>query len=187
MGALRLGRPSTSDLDAFVASAAAEGLTYDHVGSTLEAGAGRHERSIALGASPGTFERGAAGLRAWACHRGIGATIHPPAAPLVEGTTLVVVLPVGPARLLVPNRIVAVVDEPDRFGFAYGTLPGHPEAGEEGFWIERVASGDVRLTIRVEATGAWRLARLGKPAVLALQRLALRRYLRGLQQFVEGA
>jgi hypothetical protein len=24
-------------------------------------------------------------------------------------------------------RVVAVIDEPDRFGFAYGTLPDHPE------------------------------------------------------------
>ena len=36
-------------------------------------------------------------------------------------------------------RIVYVVDEPgpiSRFGFAYGTLPGHVEAGEERFLIE---------------------------------------------------
>jgi uncharacterized protein (UPF0548 family) len=187
MGALRIGRPSSAELDAFLTAAAAADLTYDHVGSTLAAGAGRYERSIALGSTPGTFERAADGLRAWACHAGIGATIHPPAAALVEGTTLVVVLPVGPFRILVPNRVVAVVEEPDRFGFAYGALPGHPEAGEEGFWIERSAGGEVRATIRVEATGAWRLARLGAPVVTALQRLALRRYLRGLQHVVEGA
>jgi uncharacterized protein (UPF0548 family) len=31
----------------------------------------------------------------------------------------------------VPCRVVYVVDEPRRAGFAYGTLPGHPEIGGE--------------------------------------------------------
>jgi uncharacterized protein (UPF0548 family) len=37
-------------------------------------------------------------------------------------------------------RIVYIVDEDDgsmrRFGFAYGTLPGHAESGEERFLVE---------------------------------------------------
>ena len=28
-----------------------------------------------------------------------------------------------------------VIDEPDIRGFAYGTLPGHPESGEERFAV----------------------------------------------------
>ena len=39
----------------------------------------------------------------------------------------------GPGRR--PCRVVYVVDEPDRRGFAYGTLPGHPESGEELFLV----------------------------------------------------
>jgi uncharacterized protein (UPF0548 family) len=34
------------------------------------------------------------------------------------------------------TRIVHVVDEPESFGFAYGTLPDHVECGEERFTIE---------------------------------------------------
>jgi uncharacterized protein (UPF0548 family) len=33
-------------------------------------------------------------------------------------------------------RIVYVIDEPRRYGFAYGTLPEHVEAGEELFLVE---------------------------------------------------
>jgi uncharacterized protein (UPF0548 family) len=33
-------------------------------------------------------------------------------------------------------RIVAVVDEADRFGYACGTLPGHAGTGEERFVVE---------------------------------------------------
>ena len=40
-----------------------------------------------------------------------------------------VAAPIGPLTAVAVCRIVAVVDEPDRYGFAYGTLPGHTERG----------------------------------------------------------
>ena len=40
-----------------------------------------------------------------------------------------VIVHLGPVRA--PCRVVYVVDEPDRRGFAYGTLPGHPEIDGE--------------------------------------------------------
>lgn len=39
-------------------------------------------------------------------------------------------------------RVVYVVDEPGRFGFAYGTLRGHAERGEERFLVERRTGAD---------------------------------------------
>ena len=47
-----------------------------------------------------------------------------------------------------PVRVVAVIDEPTRCGFSYGTLPGHPLSGEELFVVERHADDSVWLTIR---------------------------------------
>ena len=48
----------------------------------------------------------------------------------------------------IPCRVVDVVDEPDRRGFAYGTLPGHPETGEERFMAQRdPQTGEVTATI----------------------------------------
>jgi uncharacterized protein (UPF0548 family) len=40
-------------------------------------------------------------------------------------------------------RVVYVVDEPTRAGFAYGTLRDHPVAGEERFLVELAPNGDV--------------------------------------------
>jgi uncharacterized protein (UPF0548 family) len=40
-------------------------------------------------------------------------------------------------------RVVYVIDEPERFGFAYGTLPNHIERGEERFLIERQSDDSV--------------------------------------------
>lgn len=65
-------------------------------------------------------------------------------------------------------------------GFAYGTLPGHPETGEEAFVVERNGEGDVRFTITAFSRPRALLARLGGPVTKAVKARATRRYLRGL-------
>jgi uncharacterized protein (UPF0548 family) len=67
---------------------------------------------------------------------------------LRPGDTANLVIPFGPFKVSSPVRVVYVVDEPNRKGFAYGTLPGHPESGEETWILHRHADGSVWLTIR---------------------------------------
>jgi len=52
------------------------------------------------------------------------------------GAVLILGLAIGPLRLNVPCRVVYVVNESRRRGFAYGALTGRPESGEESFMIE---------------------------------------------------
>jgi len=88
---------------------------------------------------------------------------------------------VGPFRVREPVRIVAVVTGPDRCGFAYGTLPGHPVSGEEAFVVSRAPDGTVSLTLRSltrPAPGVWWLL---FPLLLIAQRGYRRRYLRVLR------
>lgn len=78
----------------------------------------------------------------------------------------------------IPCRVVDVVDEPDRRGFAYGTLPGHPETGEERFVAERdPATGEVTATITAFSNPATWVTRVGGPFARLVQRLMTRRYL----------
>jgi len=63
----------------------------------------------------------------------------------------------------IPSRVVYVVDEPDRAGFAYGTLPGHPEQGEELFLLENDDQNRVLFTVSAFSRGTSTLARLGGP------------------------
>lgn len=153
--------------------------TYDHVGSTLGpepvAGPNRHEASVKVGVGEAAFLAARDALRCWAPQCSLGASIAPPDVAPDLGETVALGLGVGPLRMLVPNRIVAVVDEPDRYGYAYGTLPGHPERGEELFLIELLDGGDVDFIIRVDAEPARQL-RLLRPVILPLQRAALGRY-----------
>jgi uncharacterized protein (UPF0548 family) len=112
--------------------------------------------------------------------------VWPPDAPLDESTTVALALPVGPLAILAACRIVAVIDEPDRFGFTYGTLRSHPEVGEEGFVVHR--DGD---TVVFTITVFWRpgdpIVRLGGPLTHRVQRRATLGYLRGLADHVQAA
>jgi uncharacterized protein (UPF0548 family) len=86
----------------------------------------------------------------------------------------------GPLTVREPVRVVAVVDEPTRCGFAYGTLDGHPVSGEEAFIVHRAADGEVWLTLRSltrASRGGWRWA---FPVLLLAQKYYRRRYLRAL-------
>ena len=188
LSGIHLGRRSAEALRELLAAAEQADLSYGHVGSTLRDGSvdGAGDRTFTIDA-PGTLTVAAATLRAWAPHRGIRARILPEDAALAEGTTLLVVAPFGPLEMAVPDRVVAVVDEPTRFGFAYGTLTGHAEAGEEAFLAEQVGPGRLRLTVRVQARPATLLARLGTPVVTVLQKAAARRYLKAWAAAIEEA
>ncbi len=75
-----------------------------------------------------------------------------------------------------PVRVVYVIDEPDRRGAAFGTLPGHPLSGEELFLVERRPDGSVWFTVRIlsrPADGWWRAV---SPFLRLAQILLVRRY-----------
>ncbi|MDQ2677983.1 MAG: DUF1990 domain-containing protein [Actinomycetota bacterium] len=187
---LRLGRPDRHTLEQLLARAGAASLTYDHVGSTLSA-PGSSDRKVStehleLGVGAATFDAAVSELRTWVCHRGLGADVFPADAPLQVGTSLLVVLHVGPVSIVVPNRVVAVVDEPRRIGFAYGTLEGHQERGEESYVVEHLDDDRVVATIGLDARAATTAARLAAPAVGWFQRLAVRRYLAAWRAAVES-
>ena len=178
IGCVRLGARRPEELDRLLAAAGTAGHTYDHVGSTLRGEPPAHRREHRFVREvEGTLEAAADRLRAWAAHEGIRARSHPPVAPLEAGTTLLVVAPFGPLEMAVPNRIVGVVDEPERFGFAYGTLEGHDEVGEELFLAEVTGPRRLRLSATIHAGPGSVPARLAAPLVTFLSHTAARRYL----------
>jgi len=98
------------------------------------------------------------------------------------GTTLpsVVVTLRGMCGFSARCRVVWVVDEADRAGFAYGTVRGHPESGEEAFVVERDAGGEVWLSVRAFSRAATRYARAGGPVTWLVRRWITERYLRAV-------
>ena len=176
-----VGRPTSDRLDRLLAEACQAELTYDHVGSTLDPSANVGRERLVVGSGRDDLDEARARLRRWAPQRSIGADIVPPGAPVEVGVTVVVVARAGPAWVAIPNRIVAVVDEADRFAFAYGSLPGHPFSGEESFGVALGANGGVEAVVAVDTRPAIPLGQLVAPALGLVQRLATSRYLRSLR------
>ncbi|HET6167074.1 MAG TPA: DUF1990 domain-containing protein [Marmoricola sp.] len=153
--------------------------TYDEVGATLgDLPIGYHhlESRTVL---QGDLDDLGAQLMRWQVQRGAGLRVEASSDVVDEGVVAIIRLGVGPLALRAPVRVVHVVDEPDRRGFAYGTLPGHPESGEELFLLERT-DREVVLVIRAFSRPASVLARLGGQVSRWVQRRITRRYERAL-------
>lgn len=180
---VRIGRFGAATRDRLLARAAGGDITYDHLGSTLARGGARPRMRVfsrVLGTGDARFAAAVDAVRTWVPHRGIGARVHPAGQPVALGATVLIELRLGPLYFVAPDRIVAVTDEPGRFGFTYGTLPGHAERGEETFLIERQTDGTVTATVRVDAVPATLPAQLAAPIIRRLQGFAARRYLKAI-------
>jgi uncharacterized protein (UPF0548 family) len=99
---------------------------------------------------------------------------------VAPGDTAVLRIPFGPFRVSAPARVVYVIDEPKRKGFAYGTLKGHPEDGEEAFIVDQTEDGSVWLEIRAFSRPANRGWWLVFPVLRLTQYFYTRRYFRSL-------
>jgi len=181
----RFTTPDERQLRALLDRQAHSSLSYAEVGATrdreLPSGYVHDRYRIDLG--HGAFERAAAGLRAWQAHLGAGVDVYPDDAPLSTGTDVIVTARAGPLYALAPCRIVYVCDEPDRFGFGYGTLPGHPERGEEAFIVERDLDDTATFSIVAFSRPADLAARVGRPVARRIQRRVTQAYLDAVHRF----
>ncbi|NEM08480.1 DUF1990 family protein [Geodermatophilus normandii] len=161
-------------------------LTYAEVGATrapeLPLGYRPGEWTEVVGSGRATFERVAAAILAWAPQRSAGLRVRATGPAGEVGT--VVVLTAGLPRLGydIPCRVVWASTTGDERGFAYGTLPGHPESGEECFTVRLTDGGDVVVTIRVFSRLATPAARAVPPVSWAAQRVATARYRSALRR-----
>jgi uncharacterized protein (UPF0548 family) len=172
-------------------------LTYKVVGVTLadgdrfgtQAGFRGYERSVYLGkgwdrwrfASTEVLRWGVKTRSGFAVVGDAGSTSGAGAGePVVAGRRYWLVAHLGPLRIREPVQVVAVVDEPDRKGFAYGTLAGHPVSGEEAFLLEWRTDGSVWLSVRSVTRPSRGLWRATYPVLHVAQRIYKRRYLRSL-------
>ena len=145
----------------------------------------RHQRVLGHGVE--TFGHAVSGLRGWHAHSGPGVRVFPAAVDIRAGATVIVTLGTPVVALAAPCRIVEVVDEPDCWGFAYGTLPGHPEQGEEAFVVSMSPDTTVCFEIIAFSRPGELLVCLSGPVGRYIQRMGTKGYLAGLQRFVDHA
>jgi uncharacterized protein (UPF0548 family) len=102
------------------------------------------------------------------------------AARVCAGMSADLVIKTFGLEIAAPVRVVLVIEEPNRAGFAYGTLPGHPEQGEESFIVVREPDDSVFFVVRSFSRASTWWYRLGTPLLRFQQRAMTRRYLRAL-------
>lgn len=170
---------STPDADriaAFLELQQSLPVSYPEVGHSLDrspAGYNIDHNRVMLGRGEEVFEKACAALRSWTMFPAPWTRIDPPNAPIVAGQTVAMLAQVYGLWWLNACRIVYVIDETapvQRFGFAYGTLPGHVEKGEERFTVERLADDTVWYDLRAFSRPRFWLVRLAKPLARGLQR-----------------
>jgi len=171
-----LFQPTPEEIRAYLARQPSEPFSYDCVGATRENPKARrgwnidHER-VLLGTGRETFERARRAIERWEMFPAEVATLYWPKPPRA-GLCVAVLYRASLVKLwmLFPARIVDFLDGPveaggpriERYGFAYGTLPDHPERGEERFLVEW-DRGDDRVwydLLAVSQPAHW-LARVG--------------------------
>lgn len=124
-------------------------------------------------------------LLGWGVQTGVGIGVRASAPRVEPGAVADLRLGVGRLSLVAPIRVVEVLDEESRKGFAYGTLPGHPESGEESFVVSRDGA-DVVFEMVAFSRLATRAARLGGPVSRVLQAVALTRYTGAVRRAAHG-
>jgi uncharacterized protein (UPF0548 family) len=164
----------TSDDDAF---------SYIEVGATagavLPAGYSHVRRATVIGRGEAVFAAAAGDLLHWQVQRGAGLTVRA-ADEVTVGGLVWMGLGVGPVKVGFRCRVVDVVDEPRRKGFSYGTLRGHPEAGEEAFTVVWRDDDAVELQIVAFSRPAHWWIKLGGPVPGLVQSWMTGRYLKAL-------
>ena len=171
-GVLHLLSPSDAAMDAAEQGGRRAPWSYDCVGAT--AGTlppGYHHDTCAgvVGRGDADWAAACAALRRWAQFDLPWVHLRSREVPIRPGEIAVFASWQLGLWSLNVCRIVYVVDTPDHFGFAYGTLTGHAVAGEERFLLRRDADGQITFEIRKFSRLIHPLVRLAGPAARAVQ------------------
>jgi uncharacterized protein (UPF0548 family) len=171
-------KPSDDAIWWFLASQEGLSFSYKEVGASREGvappGYAVDRYRLKLGEGPEAYERAVEALCGWRQFDLDWVQLLPPEAAIEVGTTVGVRARHYGFWSLNPARIVYVIEETgdvERFGFGYGTLPGHAERGEERFSVEwNRKDGSVHYDVLAFSRPKHPLAWLGYPLTRSLQR-----------------
>ncbi len=174
-----LRKPSKAAARHFIFSQEDLPFSYENVGASREGAAPRgydvDSYRVKLGEGPEAYARAVEALRGWRQFELGWVRLLPPHAPIEVGATVGVLARHYGFWSLNTARIVYLVEESgevERFGFGYGTLPGHAERGEERFGVEwnRTLDGSVYYDVFAFSRPKHPLAWPGYPFARLLQK-----------------
>lgn len=151
-------------------------VNYPDRGATarrpLPAGYNHLHHRTRIGQGRAVFETAGVAVTTFHAHRTSGMRVRWDAdttAAVRPGSRVVVGIGLGPLRIDAPCEVVWTAYEPRRIGFAYGTLAGHPECGEESFMVRMDADGTVWFEVTAFSRPAGWYTRLAGPVIPFLQ------------------
>lgn len=190
---LSIARPDSQRIRRFLEEQSTLPFSYEAVGATLATpptGFALDHSRATLGSGRACFERACAHLRDWRMFDLGWVDVADPAAPIEPGTCVAVLASVAGFWSMNACRIVQVLEPRggvERFGFSYGTLPGHVERGEERFTIELDArTGDVTYDILAFSRPHPLWARAATPFIRRLQRRFARDSISAMRRHTAG-
>ena len=182
--------PAAATIQAKLDELARTAPTFDRVGLTRTpgpaelAGFDHDYHDCIIGTGRDTFDAACELIRQWRVFPDPWCVPEPAGAAFATGTDLVVMMRIFGLWWWSPSRVVYTIDEPDRFGFAYAPLPGHPETGEERFLLEYLSDGRVRYSIRAYSHPANLLTRIGYYVIRTYQRRFVHESMAQLQRLL---
>jgi uncharacterized protein (UPF0548 family) len=194
MGVILLREPSDAQIERFLKRQRSLPFSYPEVVASRDGAPPgypvNHHRGR-LGTGQETFARAVEAVRGWKMYETGWTKLCWPEAPVKEGTVVGILGRHLGLWSLNACRIAYVIEgeEPllQRYGFAFGTLPGHVERGEERFTVEWDRADDsVSYEVFAFARPAHPLARAGQPFVRLVQRRFAADSLRSMVEAVEG-
>jgi uncharacterized protein (UPF0548 family) len=160
-------KPSDGVMQVLADHLRSESLTYDSPDGCPPPGFVDDRLRVILGAGPATFDAARRAIQNWKMFPPVLSELWPSRPSIQPGEIVQVLFRAGPLWTTNPCRILRVIDEAGdkpRFGFVYGTLPGHVERGEETFLVEWDRATDVvTYSLRAFSQPAHWLVWLGYP------------------------
>jgi len=174
MAKLSLRKPCERILKRFLEAQAMLPFSYSAVGATATSPPTCFvvdQTRIQLGHGENVFKTAIAALRRWEQFHLGWVEAWSPDTPIRADEVVAVMGHAAGMWWLNACRIVYVIDEARKYGFAYGTLPGHVESGEERFMVEwNRADDSVWFDILAFSKPNHLLTRLGYPVVRRAQK-----------------
>ncbi|MDQ3910836.1 MAG: DUF1990 domain-containing protein [Actinomycetota bacterium] len=138
-----LNEPSEGEIRRFLSRQSELPFPYDEVGDSRKGltppGYATDRYHVKPGSGPEVYARAVEALRGWRRFEHGWARVVPSGAQIEAGVAVCVLARHYGFLSLNPVRIVYSLEESgsfERFGFGYGTLPGHGARGEERFAVE---------------------------------------------------
>jgi uncharacterized protein (UPF0548 family) len=177
-----LGRMNERALSLYFDEATLSEFSYPEVGqsmaSTFPRSYNNFQKTRRIGSAE-NFTEFVKEARGWSAQKKSGLKTYPTDSTVGSGSTTLLLLNLGPIQMIAPCRVIHVIEANNLFGFSYGTLPGHPERGEQSIIIERKSEGSF-MSIRAFSKPGSLATRISGPIAKKIQSAYNDRYMEAL-------